>query len=168
MTLYIYAENTELRSLLEEQLNKHRDTDSGFDIPMLPQTINVHDENVHSFSLGIRVAATNSRSETLPCLLLPRSSIYKTPFRLCNSIGLIDSGYRGDVQAKVDIWACLAYSTLTLDKGTRLFQIVQHNFLPWSNIVIVETLDALPKALDNRGDGGFGSTGLQTEIHTRT
>ena len=30
-------------------------------------------------------------------LLMPRSSISKTPLRLCNSIGLIDAGYRGEV-----------------------------------------------------------------------
>ena len=39
-----------------------------------------------------------------PCsfLLLPRSSISKTPLRLSNSVGLIDAGYRGELQAPVD------------------------------------------------------------------
>ncbi|SVA76917.1 uncharacterized protein METZ01_LOCUS129771, partial [marine metagenome] len=33
---------------------------------------------------------------------MPRSSIAKTPLRLCNSIGLIDGGYRGEIMAVVD------------------------------------------------------------------
>jgi dUTPase len=40
-----------------------------------------------------------------------------------------------------------------------LFQIVQHNWLPWKQIHIVDTLEELPAAPDNRGEGGFGSTG---------
>ena len=72
---------------------------------------------------------------------------------MANSIGLIDSGYRGDVKAKVDV---LVNDELVVDHGTRLFQICSHNFLPWDQVRIV---DELPEAPDNRGDGGFGSTG---------
>lgn len=34
--------------------------------------------------------------------LYPRSSISKTPFRLANSVGIIDSGYRGNLIAMLD------------------------------------------------------------------
>jgi dUTPase len=51
------------------------------------------------------------------------------------------------------------------DSGTRLFQICQHNFLPWKKIILT---DELPAAPDSRGEGGFGSTGLQLENHPRT
>lgn len=35
--------------------------------------------------------------------LYPRSSISKTPLRMANSVGIIDSGYRGKIMAKVDV-----------------------------------------------------------------
>lgn len=182
MALYIYANSPELRTLIQEQITNHRKTDSGFDIPMLEQSVNLTENPVHSFGLGIHVAATvrvnveDKETITLPtpCLLLPRSSIYKVPFRLCNSIGLIDSGYRGEVQAKVDIVKIDSipeeHSTLLLSRGNRLFQICQHNFLPWNKIILVDSLEDLPSANDTRGSGGFGSTGggLQLENHPRT
>ena len=87
---------------------------------------------------------------------------------MCNSIGLIDAGYRGDVQAKVDnieVKNSIEPEYLRLVEGTRLFQVCQHNFLPWDNIVLI---DELPIAPDNRGSGGFGSTSLPVDQHSRT
>jgi dUTP pyrophosphatase len=157
MALYIYANNDELHNKLEKQLEKHRWTDSGFDIPMNQCQLESI-EKIECFSLGIQVASTLN-DDVMPCLLLPRSSIYKTPFRLCNSIGLIDSGYRGEVKAMVDVSITAVYSPFVLEDGARLFQLCRNNFLPWDKIVIVRSLDELPVATDNRGTGGFGSTG---------
>jgi dUTP pyrophosphatase len=137
------------------------------------QSVNV-DKYDHSFALGIHVAAVGSNNNTLPCLLLPRSSIYKTEFRLANSIGLIDAGYRGEVQAKVDILHIPEKRNyddnvvVGIPSGTRMFQICQHSFLPWNKVVLVDTLESLPAATDNRGSGGFGSTSLELEHHERT
>lgn len=156
MTLYIRAENPELRDMIQKQIQNHRFTDSGFDIPLLAKNIDLS-EKVHAFSLGISVAATFA-GNSKPCLLLPRSSIYKTPFRMCNSIGLIDAGYRGEVKAMTDNMSPEEETTVRYDSGTRLFQICQHNFLPWNNIVLTDELPAPP---DSRGSEGFGSTGLQ-------
>jgi dUTP pyrophosphatase len=174
MALYIRVENPELRQMIQKQIEKHRWTDSGFDIPMVAHNVDMS-KITTCFSLGIQVAAvtrnesTNGKSHVIsydpyPCLLIPRSSIYKTPFRLCNSIGLIDAGYRGEVKAMVD--NTTPYDgEMIYDTGTRFFQICQHNFLPWKKIEIV---DELPSPPDDRGSGGFGSTGLQIENHPRT
>ncbi len=151
MKLYIQPMDKCMREWLETQQFKHRPTDSGFDIPLSKQV--VPEGGTHTFRLGIRVAATTHDGQPLPCLLLPRSSIAHTPFRLCNSIGLIDAGYRGEVQAKVDV---RGYESVSVPDGMRLFQLVTPSFLPWSEIHIV---NALPEAQDSRGDGGFGSTG---------
>lgn len=168
MTLYILPHNDEVKRMLEIQLKNQRTTDSGFDIPMLAQNIDMS-QKTHCFSLGISVGATSELGEPYPCLLLPRSSIYKTPFRLCNSIGLIDAGYRGEVKAMVDNKAVEDVSTLRIDEGTRMFQICQHNFLPWDNIILVDNVkQGLPSTPCDRGIGGFGSTGLQLENHSRT
>lgn len=163
MTLYISAENPELRDMIHKQVENHRWTDSGFDIPLLEQNVDMS-QKVVCFSLGVKVAAMLGETPA-PCLLLPRSSVYKTPFRLCNSIGLIDAGYRGEVKAMTDNMNPEDETTVRLENGTRLFQICQHNFLPWMKIVIT---DSLPAAPDSRGSGGFGSTGLQLENHPRT
>lgn len=57
------------------------------------------------------------------------------------------------------------FHTNDKDVWKYLFQLCQHNFLPWENIVIV---DELPSPPDTRGSGGFGSTGLRLENHPRT
>ena len=167
MTLYICPTDETVCARVESHLKNHRYTDSGFDIPVgaYHVPLSVHS---HSFGLGVRVAAVDCCGNPMPCLLLPRSSIYKTRFRMANSIGLIDSGYRGEVQAKVDV---LNYGRPDTDThpfedgpdGSRLFQICQHNFLPWTRIVIVQSLTDLPTASDDRGTGGFGSTGSATD-----
>ena len=157
MALYIYTESQYLRDMLREQIQNHRWTDSGFDIPLREQTIDPYD-NVYSFDLGIHVAAATEHGDIRPCLLLPRSSLYKTPFRLANSIGLIDQGYRGEVKAKVDI--CNGFTDdIEVQNNARYFQIVQHNFLPWTAIRVVDSFDELPPPNDSRGVNGFGSTG---------
>ena len=52
---------------------------------------------------------------------MPRSSISKTPPRLCNAIGLIDAGYRGEIMAAVDN---IKQESYEVEKGQRLFQLV--------------------------------------------
>jgi dUTP pyrophosphatase len=161
--LFIYAENPDLKTLLENQVNKHRHTDSGFDIPLLEQIINENtvrdgDYVQYTFNLGIKVAAVKN-NVPMPCLLLPRSSLSKTPLRLSNSLGLIDAGYRGEVKAVTDVLNFRTNTNVHISAGSREFQLCQHDFLPWNQIRIVNALEELPQAPDNRGEGGFGSTG---------
>lgn len=85
-----------------------------------------------------------------PYLLMPRSSIAKTPLRLCNSIGLIDGGYRGEIMAAVDNIKTEDY---TVEPNQRLFQLVAMSGVP----ITFEIVDKL--ADSTRGVGGFGSTG---------
>jgi len=152
-TLYIYTDNQELQAMLNNIVANRRSTDSGFDIPMLADFT---EGLQHTFNLGIKVAAADS-NQCFPCLLLPRSSLSNTPFRLANSIGLIDMGYRGQVKAKVDVLQDINGDRMVVG-GSRLFQICRPNFMPWDRVVIVQFEDELPAAPDNRGAGGFGST----------
>ena len=82
---------------------------------------------------------------------MPRSSIPKTPLRLSNSIGLIDAGYRGELQAPLDN---ISDENYLVKAGTRLFQIVNPDLSTFSSINIVDKLSET-----DRGEGGFGSTG---------
>ena len=155
MSLYIYAEDSELRTLLARSRDKYRSTDSGFDVPMRLQYVNMFYDR-YVFDLGIKIAVLENQ-EPAPSLLLPRSSLSKTQFRLSNSIGLIDMGYRGNVLAAVDVYG-KDVNMEKIESGTRLFQICRHNFMPWSHIYIVDVISYLPIAPDSRGIGGFGST----------
>ena len=150
MSLYVYIENEGLRHDMATKAS--RSTDSGFDIMMPGMSLQ---PGLVFLDTGINVAAVDEHGKLMPCLLLPRSSICKTPLRLANSIGLLDSGYRGSVLAAVDV-----FRPYEVTHGQRLFQICQHNFLPWSNIVFVDSVEQLPKANDTRGGGGFGYSRL--------
>ena len=81
---------------------------------------------------------------------MPRSSLSKTPLRQCNSIGLIDAGYRGEIMAAVDN---IKDKSFTLETGQRLFQLVAMDGSP----IHFELVDELTET--DRGEGGFGSTG---------
>lgn len=83
-------------------------------------------------------------------ILVPRSSIVNTPLRMANSIGIIDSSYRGHLIAAVDN---LSSEPFAIDDGTRLFQICAPGLTPLK----LEVVDSLDETV--RGSGGFGSTG---------
>ena len=51
-------------------------------------------------------------------MVMPGSSISKTPLRMSNSIGLIDAGYRGNIMVALDSHDLEPY---TIQKDTRLF-----------------------------------------------
>jgi dUTP pyrophosphatase len=158
MALYIYTSDYNLKVLLKDVCSRRRFTDSGFDIPMLYQSVDTFNP-FYTFNLGIKVASCDKDGTPTPCLLLPRSSISNSPFRMSNSIGLIDAGYRGVVQARTDVLAQSTEAHFAITEGSRYFQLCKHDFLPWKEVVIVENENELPKAPDDRGDGGFGSTG---------
>ena len=136
--------------------------DSGVDI-YIPTEITIPGKTTTRIPLGVHCSVIKKTSLSIPgststltlepssFFLLPRSSISKTPLRLSNSIGLIDSGYRGAVQAPVDNISDEEYS---VKEGTRLFQIVSPDLQPFSKINIVDELSET-----QRGEGGFGSTG---------
>ena len=84
--------------------------------------------------------------------LAPRSSIYKTGLTMANSIGVIDSSYRGELKAPVRSTS----GDEKVEMGDRLFQIVAPD-MGW--IRHVRIVNELPPS--TRGTGGFGSTGLK-------
>ena len=81
-------------------------------------------------------------------LLFPRSSISKTNLRLANAVGVIDSGYRGEVMLKFDKQGDKDYEV-----GDRIGQLM---LIPIPSIQFVEVVN-LPNS--DRGGGSFGSTG---------
>lgn len=86
-------------------------------------------------------------------MLFPRSSLSKTPLRLANSVGVIDSGYRGNI---IGMFDCNS-ETYTISFMDRLLQICSPNMAP-IYVVMVEKEEELG-INTSRGEGGFGSTG---------
>jgi dUTP pyrophosphatase len=76
---------------------------------------------------------------------------------MSNQIGLADAGYRGELIARVDYFG--TESSYEIPHGRRLFQLVAHDWLPFLKVEVVDSPDELPAAPDQRGAGGFGSTG---------
>jgi dUTP pyrophosphatase len=87
-------------------------------------------------------------------LVFPRSSIRKYDLALTNSVGVIDSGYRGEIQAtfKKTNWL-KGNESEKYQIGDRIAQIM---IIPHPQIEFDE-VDELSDT--QRGDGGFGSTG---------
>ena len=85
----------------------------------------------------------------------PRSSIFKTPLMLANHVGIIDSGYRGNIMAAVRKLPSDS-SSYVVEKQTRLFQICHPSLCP----VFVVLVNESELNSSERGDGGFGSTGV--------
>jgi dUTP pyrophosphatase len=81
-------------------------------------------------------------------LVFPRSSIRKTDLVLSNAVGVIDSGYRGEIQATFKKTGLNKYEIG--DRGAQII-IMPH---PIVDFVEVEELTNT-----ERGEGGFGSTG---------
>lgn len=81
-------------------------------------------------------------------LVFPRSSISKLEgFSLKNSVGVIDSGYRGEIMAR------FSKSHEHYSVGDKIAQLI---ILPYPTVVLQE-VDELSST--DRGAGGFGSTG---------
>lgn len=151
--------NPNLRDEFREHLSKRRWTDSGFDLLCPKMTLDFTNCSFGiEMKLGIKCGALTDLGDPAPYLLLARSSTSLTPLRMSNQLGLADMGYRGELIARVDN-VDRGVQEYTVDQGRRLFQIVQHNWMPWKNIYLVEHEEELPAAPDNRGGGGFGSTG---------
>tara|TARA_Y100000592_G_scaffold50900_1_gene80462 strand:+ start:2905 stop:3339 length:435 start_codon:yes stop_codon:yes gene_type:complete len=80
-------------------------------------------------------------------LLFPRSSISKTGHRLLNSVGVIDSGYRGEVKIRMSWTNQNPYQV-----GDKVAQLVIVEIPK----VLIQEVDELNDS--QRGKGGFGSS----------
>ena len=83
-------------------------------------------------------------------LLFPRSSVSKTNLRLTNAVGVIDSGYRGEIMLKFDR---KGFTDVLYKVGDRIGQLM---ILPLPSIHFFEVDDLSPTARDSKG---FGSSG---------
>ncbi len=97
-------------------------------------------------------------------LVFPRSSIRKTGLQLSNSVGVIDSGYRGELQATFN----KIFGGDRFYDETKLTEVTSNDFYKVGDRVcqimiiphpIVELIEVNELSETERGEGGFGSTG---------
>ena len=78
----------------------------------------------------------------------------KTLLRMANSVGIIDSGYRGNLMGCFDVVHYYENNIQTIQQYSSIIQICAPSLVP----IIIEIVDSLDEDTE-RGEGGFGSTG---------
>lgn len=118
---------------------------AGLDI-YCPFNITVHADSQKRIPLGIAVEIPKGHMG----LLVPRSSMSKTPLRCANSVGIIDADYRGEISIVYENISCSDYMIF---RGDRIAQLI---IVP---IAVVDVEKAPTLSETERGAGGYGSTG---------
>lgn len=134
--------------------------DAGLDLTAVSRTFDADGNVVYGTGLAFEIP------EGYVGLVFPRSSLSKKDIALSNAVGVVDSGYRGEVTAKFKptnyfncyedcdrIVECPHYGSI-YGIGERIAQMI---ILPYPQIEF-EEVDELSQT--ERADGGYGSTGL--------
>jgi dUTP pyrophosphatase len=169
LNIYVSSEDQELKQLYREAITAHNSAvrscllhgshcDAGFDL-FCPAEHEVLGGTTVKLNHEIKCSMKSCIPIVPDCsvgyYLYPRSSTgTKTPLRLANSVGIIDSGYRGNIIAVFDNWK---NSTYVVEKYNRLVQICPPDLSYPMSVTMLERDDELGRT--ERGEGGFGSTG---------
>lgn len=128
--------------------------DAGMDLTAVSKTFDDDGNVVYGTGLALEIP------KNYVGLLFPRSSNAKKELTLTNSVGVIDSGYRGEIMLKFKPSPRFGgYGEYKEDKaqyniGDRVGQII---IIPYPEIEFVES-ETLSDS--ERGDGGYGHTGF--------
>jgi dUTP pyrophosphatase len=128
---------------------KAHTSDAGWDL-FTPEDVELVEGQITMVDLRIKMAIP----EGYFGMIVPRSSMAKRRILLANTVGIVDSGYRGNVQV------ALTYNpTIDMPMTTMVYhkeRIAQIIIVPYLNegVTFVSDLEDT-----ERGDGGFGSSG---------
>lgn len=124
-----------------------KEGDAGLDLTAIEYHTNF-DHNYIEYDTGIAVEIPTGYVG----YIFPRSSISKTSHSLANSVGVVDSGYRGSLKLR------MRFDPENQDKeytyGDKIGQLV---IMPIPKIELNEVTTEL--SISERGEGGFGHTG---------
>lgn len=184
LKIFIDTDDNDLINLYKSAVKKHNDEiknnpypNSGFDI-FIPEEQTTNENN--KYWIDHKIKATMTELVLFPKMdlatgslnghewkrvgcgfsIYPRSSLSKTPLMLANHVGIIDSGYSGNL-----IGAFFHVSnnpvSFKIEKASRLLQVCHPSLVPFT----VEIVDKQEELFENshntkRGNGGFGSTGV--------
>lgn len=192
LKLFVDSDDNHLKNMYYTAADNHNNKiinnpthiDAGFDLfaPGNEDNLenNVYGDNLRFFGPGWKDAKPVNKVDLKVCCsarmltdkgkvfntgyyMYPRSSLSKTQLRLANSVGIIDSGYRGHLMGMFDV--VNIDPTLSPNKDAdyfgrkfdRYLQICAPGLVP----IIVEIVNSKQELGEEteRGDGGFGSTG---------
>lgn len=147
--------------------------DAGLDLVATSRYFDKYGNAVYGTGLAVEIP------EGYVGLIFPRSSISKYDLSLSNSVGVIDSGYRGEIMFKFtptasftdlnaredtdsETFDCVSLSSenrkdapdaVVYEVGEKIGQLI---IMPYPQIQFVEVEELSDS---ERGEGGFGSTG---------
>lgn len=126
-----------------------RDGDAGLDLTAVSCYLDSDGNIVYGFGLAFEIPAGYVG------LVFPRSSLSRYNLDMSNAVGVVDSGYRGEVTAKFK--PSLSFgredATKIYNVGDRVAQLI---ILPYPRIKFVETDELSPSERDTNS---YGSTG---------
>jgi len=124
-----------------------KDGDAGMDLTITEIINQTNGDVTYGFGIAMEIP------RGYVGLIFPRSSIRKYDLLLTNCVGVIDSGYRGEIQATFKIVTDNDPFYNKYEIGERGAQII---VLPYPEIKFIES-ETLSET--ERGAGGFGSSG---------
>lgn len=140
---------------------KQHSGDAGFDIKAT-ETKTIPSGHTEVFNTGIHIEVPQG----YVTFIFARSGLsFKRGITLSNAIGVIDSGYRGEIKLNL---INLSREDQTINKGDRIAQAV---VVKLPDVQFVKA-DALSPSSDGRNEQGFGSTdekpSEKTDSHKKT
>lgn len=121
-----------------------KDGDAGLDLTATAYKVNEKGQYVYTSDLALEIP------DGYVGLLFPRSSICKKDLEMTNSVGVIDSNYRGPIKS---VFNPTCEDPEIYELGERFAQLI---IIPYPKIEF-EEVEELSET--NRGSGGYGSTG---------
>ena len=149
MTFLINPENEQVKEMYKNHSTYH-EGDSGLDLFIIQDEV-IKAGETKLVDLGIKCQLVDIYKRYFSYNMYARSSIYKTPLRLANGVGLCDAGYLNNLKA------CLhntSNSDYVIKKGERYVQLARSDL----GEITFELVERFNRETQ-RGTGGFGSTG---------
>ena len=184
LRIFVDSDDEKLIEKYNETINNHnikvlnalnmiessqRHIDAGFDL-FVPRDIvsnseskeEIHDNKYkvdHQVVCSALIITDTGKQFNTGYYLYPRSSITKTNLRLANSVGIIDSGYRGHLIGVFDYINDIdsSSSTRIMRAYDRVLQVCAPGLVPIL-VELIENIDSL--GVTFRGNNGFGSSGM--------
>jgi len=123
-----------------------KDGDAGMDLTITKVVSNTTFDVTYGFGIAMEIPMGYVG------LVFPRSSVRNMDLILSNSVGVIDSGYRGEIQATFKKTQSLSMEYKVGERGAQII------IIPYPKIKFTEVNEL---SSTDRGTGGFGSTGIK-------
>ena len=121
-----------------------KEGDAGLDLTATAYKVNEKGQYIYTSDLALEIP------DGYVGLLFPRSSICKKDLEMTNSVGVIDSNYRGPIKS---VFNPTCEDPEVYELGERFAQLI---IIPYPKIEF-EEVEELSET--DRGSGGYGSTG---------